>query len=143
MAEAIARRVLAQEGVMPDRARAVSAGAHAVDGSDPTPEAVRAVGRFGGDLSRFRSRAVTDKLLADADIIFAMSVSHIAAILSIDPSAADRVYLLDPSGSNIPDPMGGSQALYDTTADRLHELIRLRLDDMLGDVHDRASGATP
>ena len=143
MAEAIARRVLAQEGVMPDRARAVSAGVHAVDESDPTPEAVRAVGRFGGDLSRFRSRAVTGKMLADADIIFAMSASHVAAILAIDPSAADRVYLLDPTGSDIPDPMGSTQANYDRTAERLHELIRLRLDDLLGDVHDRASGAAP
>jgi len=141
MAEAIARRMLSDQGIGSDRARVVSAGAFAGDGAPATREAVRAVASVGADLSRFRSRALRPALLREADIIFAMSASHVAAILEMDPSAADRVYLLDPDGSDVPDPLGGPQSLYDQTALRLGELIRRRLGDMLGDVRDQATGA--
>lgn len=143
MAESIARKVLADHGITPDQARVMSAGAFAGDGSAATREAARAVGALGADLSHFRSRALRPELLRDADIIFAMSSSHVAAILDMDPSAADRVYLLDPSGADVPDPLGGPQSLYDRTARKINELIQLRLDDIRGDVRDQKTGATP
>ncbi len=143
MAESIARRVLADHGVTPDHARVASAGAFATDGGSATREAIRAVGGMGADLSGFRSRALRPELLRDADVIFAMSASHVAAILEMDPAAADRVYLLDPTGADVPDPLGGPQALYDRTARKIKELIEARLDDIEGDVRDQATGAMP
>lgn len=143
MAEAIARRVLVEEHISAAQARVVSAGAYADTGSPATDEAILAAARFGGDLQGFRSKPLTAEMLAEADIILAMASSHIAAIMQIDPSAADRVYLLDPTGADVPDPLGGPQDLYDRTADRLHTLIRRRIDDILGDVRDPTSGATP
>lgn len=143
MAEAIARRVLEEEHISAAQARVASAGAYAGVGSPATDEAIRAAARFGGELEGFRSRPLTAEMLAEADIILAMASSHVAAIMQIDPSAADRVYLLDPTGADVPDPLGGPQHLYDRTADRLHDLIRRRIDDILGDVRDPTSGATP
>ena len=142
MAESIARKVLAEHGITPDQARVMSAGAFAGDGSTATREAVQAVGALGADLSRFRSRALRPEFLRDADIIFAMSATHVAAILEMDPSAADRVYLLDPTGADVPDPLGGPQSLYDRTARTIYELIKARLDDIEGDVRDQKTGAT-
>jgi len=143
MAESIARRVLADHGIAPDQARVASAGAFAGDGGSATREAIRAAASLGADLSNFRSRALRPEILRDADVIFAMSASHVGAILEMDPSCADRVYLLDPSGADVPDPLGGPQSLYDRTARRIHELIEARLDDIEGDVRDQTTGATP
>ncbi len=127
MAEAIARALIAADPP-PIETVVRSAGVSATPGGPATPEAVTAVRRFGGELSSHRSTPVSRQLLADADIIFAMTRAHADAAQAIDPTADIR--LLDPSGADIADPIGAPQPAYDETAQILERLIRIRLDEL-------------
>jgi protein-tyrosine-phosphatase len=70
---------------------------------------------------------VTSEAARGADAIYAMTASHARALRTMGPEVAEKVEVLDPSGSDIPDPVGGPVALYISTAKRLEELIRSRL----------------
>jgi protein-tyrosine-phosphatase len=129
MAASLARKLLAERG---SSVVVASAGAFTAGGSPATPEAVRAAASLGADLAGHRSRALTRGLLGRADVIFGLTRGHLEAIRGIDPAAADRVYLLDPGGHDVPDPVGGSQALYDQTALRLASMIEARLVELEG-----------
>lgn len=125
MAEAIARSLLL--ATPPEHpVDVLSAGVFAGPGSPATPEAVRAVGESGASLASHRSRPLTQEMLREADIIFALAASHIDGITHVDPTAADRVYLLDPAGADVADPIGQTQAVYDRTARSIEDLVDRR-----------------
>lgn len=130
MAEAIAKRILAERPETPVRTSVSSAGVAAVDGTAVSEEAVKAVEKLGASLDGHESLALTKSMVADAEIVYVMTPSHARAVLGIDPSASPKVRPLDPSGAAIPDPIGGPQALYDETAKRLAELIARRLEEL-------------
>lgn len=133
MAEAIARSriergspggVALLGGIPTEVASAGVAAAEGEAASPQTAEALRAVGVTPG---RHRSRGLTAAEAREADVIFAMTRSHVRAVEALGPEAASRVKLLDPSGADVPDPVGGSSALYISTARRLDALIDERL----------------
>ncbi|QQS07783.1 MAG: hypothetical protein IPK69_07115 [Phycisphaerales bacterium] len=107
-----------------------SAGIAAVDGSDMSPEAAKALANRGIRDHFQGSTHLTREMIRGADVILAMTRGHARAIHELDPTADDRVFTLDPEGKDIPDPIGGPLALYETTADRLHELIRHRFAEI-------------
>jgi len=131
MAEAIAADLLARGETPTDQAvvtRVVSAGVATMGGSPVSIEAVEALARLDVEFDPRRcSRPLTRDLLADADVIFAMSPGHAEAVARLDSVAAKRVRLLDPAGRDIPDPVGAPQEVYDETARRLRNLIAQRL----------------
>ncbi len=133
MAEAIAIQELAAVPAgdsPPVPITATSAGVSAHGGDPATPETIQAIESLGLDashLSRHRSRPLTAQMLDEADAVYAMTASHARAARAMNPAAADKVRLLDPEGSDIPDPIGGSLQVYTRTAQRLRELIRRRL----------------
>lgn len=110
-----------------------SAGSGTAGGEPVSPEALRALERLHIDptpVSRHRSRELTRAMIQDAEVIYAMTAAHARAVLAIDPSAADRVQVLDPEGKDIPDPIGGPVEVYTRTAERLAETIRHRLMEL-------------
>jgi protein-tyrosine phosphatase len=135
MAEALARSILTKQlggGEMELEKRGISiisAGSFAMPGARATPAAVEAVKALGGDLSAHRSRPLTVELIHQADAIFTMGRQHAAAVLSLVPSARDKVTTLSPTG-DIEDPIGGDQALYTTLAASLQGLIEKRLAEL-------------
>jgi protein-tyrosine-phosphatase len=131
MAEAIARHLLAQRGAG-ERTIVESAGTNAGEGWPMSPEAVEALVSMGIEPQAHRSRPVTRDLTARADVIFALTPSHLRSLLAIDPTAADRAHTLDPSGEGVIDPFGQSQAFYDQTAAQIRSLIEGRLSEILG-----------
>jgi protein-tyrosine phosphatase len=134
MASAIARHQLAQRlGVSEDKLeekgyQVLSAGSFALPGAKATPQAVDVIRELGGDLSSHRSRPLTLELVHQADFIFTMSRSHRASVLAMVPSAADKTFMLDPSGADIEDPIGSEVGVYRTLAGEMQKLIRSRLD---------------
>jgi len=125
MAEAIARHLIEQLPLdLPTTVR--SAGAFTSEGMPATPEAVVAVESLGVPMPHHASSVLTRELISQADEIYGLTASHLEAIRSIDPSASDKAKLLDPSGSDVPDPIGQGQSVYNTTAQRLRELIAQR-----------------
>ena len=126
MAEAIFRELVR------DRAdyEVLSAGVGAYPGDAASRHTADILAEMGVDISRFRSRPVTGDLLDLATHVFAMSRSHIAAIESSFPEAADKVYLVsefaaDDSlrGRDLSDPFGGPRAAYEQVRDALRKLL--------------------
>jgi protein-tyrosine phosphatase len=134
MAEAIARRVLADklrvsEAELDKKGISiVSAGSMALPGSRATPQAVEALRDLGADLSRHRSRALSVELIHQADVIYTMGRSHAVAVMSLVPSAADKVATLSPAGE-IDDPIGSDVGVYRELAGELQVLIENRLSE--------------
>lgn len=132
MAEAIAAELAARnsgagEGV---QLRFESAGVGAGPGAPMTPDAAAALRLLGFASRQHASRPLSRRLLAEADIVFAMTRSHAAAALELDPGAADKVQTLDPTGRDVPDPIGQGPEVYTETARRLVDLISRRLKEL-------------
>lgn len=137
LAEAIARDLLrrsaAAGGPGAEAARLTrvrSAGVGAMEGVPVTPESVTAARKLGIDdpaLARHTSHELTRQLLSEADVIYAMTAAHARMVESVAPGA--RVQTLDPSGEDIPDPVGHPQEVYNRTAERLREAIERRLEE--------------
>ncbi len=133
MAEAIARQKIAERGEafgggVPTRV--ASAGAFAGEGVPATPEAVDAVREMNVEMPAHASRGLTRAMLDEADVIFALTSSHLDAVLVINPDVADRVMLLDPDGGDVPDPIGFPAEVYRETARLIAKLVDLRLDQL-------------
>lgn len=128
MAEAVLRdRALrpASRGAVPILVQ--SAGVTASNGAGMTPEAAEALKAHGVDPGRHASRRLTPELLHEADVVYTMTKAHARSVLAMDPTMAGRVETLDPSGADVPDPIGGPIEVYRQTLDRLGKLIDQRL----------------
>lgn len=126
-AEAIARRELEARGW--DEVEVRSAGTAAYPGSPASGGAVRAAEVHGLDLSGHRSTPVDAEVVAWADLILAMSPSHLFRIS--DAGGGERATLLtsfaagdDPEGvpESVPDPFGGANEEYEAMF-RLMEML--------------------
>lgn len=126
MAETIARAI-ADESAGGVPMRIGSAGVAAAEGDRATPEAWEALRGLGFEPGLHRSRDLTRGMIADADVIYVMSSSHLRAVLAVDPTATAKVQLLDPAGQDVPDPIGAPAEVYRRTAQRLADLVRARL----------------
>ena len=133
MAEALLGHSLRQLG--PNLSVVASAGTEG--GSSPaTDKAVDVLAARGIDLGEHRSRALTAELVADAELIVAMTRRHEAAVTAMVPEARSRTFLagevarlgagVGPVGEGgmaaadeVSDPYGDSLESYRRCADRL------------------------
>jgi protein-tyrosine phosphatase len=120
MAEAILRARFAELGV---EAEVRSAGTYAVVGGPAQPHAVSAAARASLDLSGHVAQQLDDEMVRWADTVLCMSPSHAREVRSID-SAADVRLVADFAsrpyrGSEIPDPMGRPEVVYDEVFEEL------------------------
>ena len=107
-------------------ATASSAGVFCLTPSQVSEHSVEVMAELELDISKHMSRQVSDEILADADLILAMSKSHTELLNSHFPKHSDKVYDLtrhvDEFGE-IDDPYGGSPAKYALCRNRLAFLI--------------------
>jgi len=129
MAEAIARDVLANLK-SPIPTRVTSAGVSALPGEPMTAEAREALAEMNVDHGHHRARELARDLLNEAEVIFAMTRSHMQAVLAVAPQAAAKVLVLDPTGQDVKDPIGGTQDEYRSTARKLRTLVERRLREL-------------
>ena len=129
LAEAIARKAAGERGI---DAEFASAGTDAWEGG-PASDASLLVGiERGLDLTMHRSRRLTEQVVADSDLILAMSPHHLAVLREL--GAGDRAHLLSDyasgelGGAGITDPFGGDLEAYRVTATDLASLIAQSLD---------------
>ncbi len=108
---------------------ATSAGLHAELGSAPTREGVAAVRALGFAPPTGTAHAVTPLMLREADAIYTMTRSHLSAVLKLEPSVAGKAGVLDPSGDDIPDPLGGPARHYASLAVAMRDMIAKRLQE--------------
>lgn len=136
MAEVALKGMLAEHlGIALDRLEdagvtVVSAGVATGGGSPASPEAVRAVGQLGLDLSQHRSRAATVELLQQADAVYTMTQGHRATIVRQAPFLRDAVQTLVPDGRDIDDPIGGQASVYQACLKQIQAALRQRLAEL-------------
>jgi protein-tyrosine-phosphatase len=131
MAEAIARASLEKRGA--GHVNVESAGVAAIPGDPASPGALWAAGQHGVSLGTHAARPVTEALLRDADWVLAMTPSHRARVLALDPTCpVELLGALDPQAAGappgIPDPFGLGADAYAETWDRLAPLVEAALD---------------
>jgi glycine hydroxymethyltransferase len=122
MAEALLRRMLAGR----DDIEISSAGVGAREGQPASRESVEALAPEGIDLGAFRSRQVTDDLVARASHIVAMTREHARLLDLFFPEAAGKLYLMRDflaSGRDVPDPIGRGQSAYIECRDQIKESL--------------------
>jgi protein-tyrosine-phosphatase len=109
---------------------AESAGLSAHNGAPMTAEAQTALAALAiRTATPHFSRRITQELIDAADVIYTMTAAHRDSLIRVFPTAAAKSYALDPAG-DIADPIGHPADVYDATAARLRELVRVRFDEL-------------
>ena len=107
-----------------------SAGTGALEGAEPSGGALRVAAAHGLDLRAHFARALTPERAEKADLILAMSPSHLMSLVEL--GVGDRAALLtsyagghptDAMEVSIPDPVGGPDEEYEDTFVLLEKLI--------------------
>ncbi len=125
MAEALLQARLARDEARQDW-QVASAGTWTVDGRPASALAVEEMAQCGLDLSGHISRNITHTLMAEADLVLAMTRRHIEALRAAFPAHARKAYLLsEMSGQirDVGDPYGGPRQQYAYTVKVLEQLI--------------------
>lgn len=129
MAEGILKSLLAERGT--ENIHIGSAGIGAMNGMPATLFAIEAARNWGIDITGHRARQLTEKLIADADLILAMTPEHVEAILRRNSAAANKTFLIrgfpapySTSQEGVRDPIGGTLEEYNQTFLELDEILR-------------------
>jgi len=96
-----------------------SAGTSVFSQSPANDNAVTAASEVGLDLSLHRSQGLDQALQQPWDLVLGMSSTHMALLPPDTPCA-----LFDPTGSEVPDPIGQELSTYRLTRDHLQEACR-------------------
>ena len=142
MAEAIGRELASKRPADGIGYVFESAGVATGDGLDPSPEAVGAVEPMGLDLSGHRTRRVTPAMVRRAERIYAMTPSHLDQLVSMMPEAEGKAELLDPEGSAVDDPIGGSPEVYTEAAESMRGMLEARLRELDAEPAGRGAGGS-
>ncbi len=136
MAEAWARKRIAERlGVAVERLGESgfvleSMGVLAGHGMPASRPAVQLLRDAGVDLTAHRSRAASARDFAVYDKVYCMTRGHLEAIArSLPPGREEKLELLDPSGRDVPDPMGGTREDYVEAFARIRDAIEARLPE--------------
>lgn len=130
---------------------ASSAGIFADNGSPAAAFAADAVRLlFGADLSAHQARKVTEDIIAENDLIIAVTHEHAVLLRRFSPDFSEKIYSFSEyfekksitmgiSGDSaripdVPDPFGQSSGVYLRTAQHLYDLIQVMWKPMLADM---------
>jgi len=92
MAELMFRQEIEKAGLA--GTRATSAGLHAIAGSQAHPWALEASTEIGLSLKNHQSQELTEELVSQSDVIFAMDFQNKAELLALYPEARDKIFML-------------------------------------------------
>jgi protein-tyrosine phosphatase len=130
MAEGLLKELLKEAGI--SGVYVESAGTGAPDNAPPPRYAMIAMAEEGLDISSHRSRNLTRKMLAGADLILVMEQAHRKVIVHHLPELRKKVFLLKAfgtgghSGEEVADPIGADLDFYRLCRDDLKkELLRI------------------
>ncbi|MHC4619306.1 MAG: L-threonylcarbamoyladenylate synthase [Planctomycetota bacterium] len=136
MAEGLFRKYLAEKlGCRVDQLEKAgyntgSAGVVAADGFPASAGAVAACAAKGVDIRAHTSRALSEELVQESDLIFAMCEMHRERVADLSREAANRCLLLA-EGTDIPDPVGQPQDVYNSCAQLIEEAVRRRIGELV------------
>jgi protein-tyrosine phosphatase len=125
MAAALLRARLTHDGARRGW-RVSSAGVWTTEGRRASAFAVEEMAQREIDLRAHRSRSVTREMMAEADLVLAMTRNHVDALSAAFPGHTHKVYLLSEMVGqtyDIYDPYGGTRMEYAYIAKELEQLI--------------------
>lgn len=132
MAEGLAREILVnknQTGI-----DVSSAGTFALPGDPAADQAIQTLKEKGIDIQNHRATLLTPALVEQADLVLTMTASHRMQVLSMVPTAEDKVYTLGNYAGifgDIADPFGQPLEVYIACAEQMKQIIAIALDKML------------
>jgi len=105
---------------------AESAGLAAWAGDNAMPQAVEAMELLGLDIRAHRSRRLSLPMIYEASLIITMTPSQKRSLLSLVPEAAKKTLsFADILGEEIPDPYGAPLFVYEATAAKIGEGLKI------------------
>ncbi len=127
MAEAIARRVVAERGIA--RLTVGSAGSAAYPGDWASEGAKEAAREAGLDLEAHRSTPLTEDVVAASGLLLCMSGHHLRRAEELGGRGRSHL-LAEMAGEEgqVDDPFGGSARVYHATFEQLEKLVGAVLD---------------
>jgi len=142
IASALFARKLADEG-MAGKWQTASAGTWARDGYPAARESQEILAQMEIDLSRHRSRVVSEGLLKNADLVLVMEQGHKEALRFEFPAYKDRVFLLSEMSdlmTDVHDPVGGTKEDFQETVHDIQHLIEQGFSRIIELVHSQSAG---
>ena len=103
-----------------------SAGTWALDGYGASQHSVTIMAEKGLDLQAHQARTITEKMLAEADLVVCMESGHVEAIKAEFPHCQEKVFLLSQMIGrrySISDPYGGPLEGYQRMAEEVTNII--------------------
>ncbi len=140
LAEAIARKIAIERGLLD--VEAISAGTSAHLGAPASDGALLVGMERNMDLTTHRAQTLTRELVQGSDLVLAMGPHHLERVEAL--GGGGRAYLLSDYASHgasvrpISDPVGAELEVYRATANELEEEIRRVLDRITA---ERGTGA--
>lgn len=128
-AEIAARLRVPLDKLQTVNARALSAGVSARVGEPLTAEAQEALRSLDVPVQAHAARNLTPEMAQQAEKIFCMTNAVREAVIQMLPAVANKTYCLD-AAADIPDPIGKGMDAYLNCARRIHDLVRLRFDEL-------------
>jgi protein-tyrosine phosphatase len=128
-AEIAARMRVSMDKLQTVNVRALSAGVAARVGEPLTAEAQDVLHLLNVPVQPHAARNLTPDLAQQAEMIFCMTTAVREAVIQMLPAVANKTYCLD-TASDIPDPIGKGMDAYLNCARRIHDLVRLRFDEL-------------
>lgn len=125
MAEAVFNELAPQ---LPVDAAASSAGVAVYAPGPASPLSVQTMDSYGVDITNHISRQLTAEIISEADAVYCMTDSVLAAVKAMFPDYSGLVALLDEDG--IADPYGGTANDYDLAAMQIISAVKKLLLDM-------------
>jgi protein-tyrosine phosphatase len=111
--------------------RVESAGVAASNNAPMTREAREALSKLGIEPHKHASRMVNRDLVREADVIFALTKGHAMRLIDLVPEAKSKVFLLDPQGHDVSDPIGGTLDDYVECATLLRSHVQDRVKEIV------------
>jgi protein-tyrosine phosphatase len=136
LAEGLCKKLLAEHlgcnpSELPQRGFLVqSAGLAAIMGSGAAEDAIATARELGVDLGEHRSRPLTAQMATRADLVFAMTRSHVLALAAHSPNLAPRLRLLSPEGEDLADPVGCEREVYQECAQQILQYLQKQLPEL-------------
>lgn len=109
--------------------RALSAGVSARVGAPLTDEAQEALRLLSVPFAPHAADNLTTELAQEAEMIFCMTTAQRQAVVEMLPAIAHKTFCLDVQ-ADVDDPIGKGMDAYLNCARRIHDLVRLRLDEL-------------
>lgn len=95
------------------------------EGGKASENAIKAMAKMGIDITGHVSRQLTVEDVNESDLVLTMTKMHKMAIVSAVPDAEDKVFTLGEyaGGSDVTDPYGGDEAVYEECAREIYDYI--------------------